>query len=146
MVTGGKLLLAPQYFRRIELYKLPADRRVPFAWRLKMDSQPKRPTEYTNIYLDAPKSDADAFRQDAHMYCMPAAYGERTVHKDDQYLFCLLLKYKGTVSFKSNMSQQKEGRYRAFQRVGITKLSTCMEWKGQVAMQEEGTNELICLC
>jgi hypothetical protein len=76
---------------------------------------------------------------------MPAAYGERTAHGDDKYLYCLLLKYEGTVSFRSNMGGQKEGRYRAFRRVGITKLSG-MDDKGQAAMKQVGTNEVICLC
>jgi hypothetical protein len=145
MVAGGKLLLAPQYLQRIDMYKLPAARRVPFGWRLKVEPQPKRPKEYTNIYLDAPKSDTDIFGQNAHMYCMPAAYGERTVSRDDRYLYCLLLKYEGTVSFSTSVHPQNEGQYRAFRRVGITKLSS-MDRVGQAAVMEVATHELICIC
>ncbi|KAG9188639.1 hypothetical protein G6011_07344 [Alternaria panax] len=142
MVTTGRLLLAPRHLRRIDLYKLPVSRRVPFAWRLKIEPQPKRPKEFTNIYLDAPESDVDIFRADAQMYCMPAAYGERMVIKKKRYLYCLLLKYEGSVPFMSN---GKSGRYRAFRRVGIAKLGDYDE-QGQNAMKEESTKEIICLC
>jgi hypothetical protein len=145
MVTAGRLLLAPCHLRRIELYTLPISRRVPFAWRLKLEPQPKRPKEYTNIYLDAPDSDVDIFRSDAQMYCMPAAYGERTVNKEERYLYCLLLKYKGSVPYTSNGDGRKEVRYRAFRRVGIAKMSG-MDERGQNALKEETTKEIICLC
>jgi hypothetical protein len=142
MVTAGRLLLAPHHLRRIELYKLPVSRRVPFAWRLKIEPQPKRPKEFTNINLDAPESDKDMFRADAQMYCMPAAYGERTVIKADRYLYCLLLKHEGSVALTMG---GKAGRYRSFRRVGIAKLSH-MDERGQDALKEESTKEIICLC
>jgi hypothetical protein len=115
---------------------------VPFAWRLKIEPQPKRPKEFTNINLDAPESDKDMFRADAQMYCMPAAYGERTVIKADRYLYCLLLKHEGSVALTMG---GKAGRYRSFRRVGIAKLSH-MDERGQDALKEESTKEIICLC
>ncbi|KAF1944137.1 HET-domain-containing protein [Clathrospora elynae] len=145
MVTAGRLLLAPRYLRRIELSKLPKSRRVPFAWSLKLDPQPKRPKEYTNIYLDAPGSDKDIFGKNAELYCMPAAYGERTERKSDRYLYCLLLKYEKPVVFAKSQNGQKEGRYRGFRRVGIAKLSS-MDEGGQIALKEVDTKELICVC
>jgi hypothetical protein len=142
IVTGGKLLLAPRYLQRMELYKLPVARRVPFAWRLKIEPEPKHPQEYTNIYIDASKSDMDMSGQDAHVYCMPAAYGERTVRRDVEYLYCLLLKCEGTVSFPTSVHAQKEGRYRTFRRVGITKLRREDE-RAQAEIMEVATQEVI---
>ncbi|KAL1794805.1 hypothetical protein ACET3X_006621 [Alternaria dauci] len=146
MVTGGRLLLAPRHLRRIELYKLPVWLQSPFAWRLKIEPPPKRPKEYANIYLDAPDSDVEIFRADVQMYCMPAAYGERTEKKEDRDLLCLLLKYEGSISFTSSGNGRKEGRYRAFRRVGIAKLSAFPNEHEHNALKEETTNEIICLC
>ena len=146
MVAAGRLLLAPRHLRHIELYKSPSSSRVPFAFRLKIQPQPKQPQEFKNFYLDAPDSDVDIFRADAQMYCMPAAYGERTVIKREQYLYCLLLKYEGSVSFTASGSVRKEGRYRAFRRVGIAKISDCTDEWGQDMLKEEVTKEIICLC
>ena len=146
MVTGGQLLLAPRHLRRIELYKSPVSIQLPFAIRLKMEPPPKRPTEFANIYLDAPDSDVDIFPADAQMYCMPAAYGERTEKKGDRYLYCLLLKHEGSISFTPSGNGRKEGRYRAFRRVGIAKLSAYPSGRERNAFKEETTKEVICLC
>ncbi|KAI4953945.1 hypothetical protein J4E91_002794 [Alternaria rosae] len=145
MVTAGRLLLAPRHLRRIELYKVPASSRVPFAFRLKIEPQTKRLIEYTNFCLDAPDSDAEIFRADAQMYCMPAAYGERTVIKKDRYLYCLLLKYEGSVSFTASGSGRNGRPYRAFRRVGIAKIGNTDD-RGQGPLKEEVTKEIICLC
>jgi len=155
MVNTGHLLLAPRHLRQIEIYKLPPSRGLPYEWRLKLDPQPPQPIEHVNILLDAPDTDTDIFVEDAQIYCMPAAYGERTIRQGDRYLICLLLKYEKEISFPSpttvttmtpGVYEQKEGhRYRMFRRIGITKISSMDEW-GQSAVKEVHTREVICLC
>ncbi|KAE8859456.1 hypothetical protein PTNB29_06687 [Pyrenophora teres f. teres] len=83
IVKSGHVLLAPRHLRQIELYKLCAPQRLPYAWRLKLDPQLSRPLEHFNILLDAPNTDTDIFAENAEIYCMPAAYSERTVCQDN---------------------------------------------------------------
>ncbi|KAL6712073.1 hypothetical protein ACN47E_003116 [Coniothyrium glycines] len=113
MVDSAWLLIKPRYLKPIILRRCDPSSRVPFSWRLKSSL-----TENVNLYLDAPESDTDIFRIDAKLYCMPVAYGERTVKKSFRYLFCLLLQERGEMpSFRKTVKVPR------FKRVGITKLS-----------------------
>ncbi|KAI4631976.1 uncharacterized protein J4E87_002683 [Alternaria ethzedia] len=162
MVDQGMLLLQPRYLRAIELRRLHPPLRVPYSWRLKQEqSGPEvfepntsaaRPLEHANLYLDAPESDVDIFRDDAKLYCMPVAYGERTVRKPFRYLYCLLLKYEGKTDFKTESSDPGSEdpapttQYPMFRRIGITKLSNHLDEKGQQALKSKEYNTPICLC
>ncbi|RAR02781.1 telomere length regulation protein-like protein [Stemphylium lycopersici] len=145
MVKSGRILLAPRHLHPIELHKQPAGHGVPYMWRLTTGSQPKQSIEYTADYLDAPSSDTDIFGPNAQMYCMPAAYGERTVRRGERTLNCLLLKCEGSVSFKANANGKNEGHYRAFRRVGLAKVDDLFREELE-ALLEAVTREVICLC
>ncbi|OMP85494.1 hypothetical protein BK809_0004164 [Diplodia seriata] len=119
--NAGFIEVEVKYLRKIHLRKLELPRRVPYGWWLN-DSGPLRPfdptrREHTNVYLDAPDSDVDIFTEKADLYCMPAAFGERTVKKTSRYLMCLLLQ-----------KLDDEGN---FKRIGLTKLSNYADAKGQ---------------
>ena len=162
MVDQGMLLLQPRYLRAIELRRLHPPLRVPYSWRLKQEqpgpgvfepnTSATRPLEHANLYLDAPESDVDIFRDDAKLYCMPVAYGERTVRKPFRYLYCLLLKYEGKTYFKPKSSDPGSEdpapttQYPMFRRIGITKLSNHLDEKGQQALKSKEYNTPICLC
>lgn len=164
MVEQGRLLLKPRYLRAIKLRKLHPLFRVGYSWGLEQDEikpdmsqqDSKRSAhhlEHANLYLDAPESDVDIFRDDAKLYCMPVAYGERTVRKAFRYLYCLLLKYEGATDFgskgndpgvKGHLSMTIQ--YPMFRRIGITKLSNHLDEKGQEALMSEEYNQTIALC
>jgi len=162
MVDRAMLLLQPRYLRAIELRRLHPPLRVPYSWRLKQDQpgpevlEPNTSTarhlEHANLYLDAPESDVDIFRDDAKLYCMPVAYGERTVRKAFRYLYCLLLKHEGKTDFKTESSDPGSEdpapttQYPLFRRIGITKLSNHLDEKGQQALKSKEYNTPICLC
>lgn len=136
LIKSAYLKLKPRYLRQIEIRRLEPPWRVPYAWRLidpppdfdsdtaseSDDHLPSREqtveeedggsTEHYNLYLDAPESDTDVFERDASLFCMPAAFGPRTVPKQSRSLFCLLL------------LQTKTSPVREFRRVGITELSS----------------------
>ncbi|KAH7390654.1 heterokaryon incompatibility protein-domain-containing protein [Pyrenochaeta sp. MPI-SDFR-AT-0127] len=157
MVKGCKLLLRPRHLRRIELRRRKPPIGVPCSWCLKPASPDSsnlssaRPLEHSNLYLDTPESDVDIFKDNAQLYCMPVAYGERTVRKAFRYLYCLLLKYEGFTEFAVAEDGPDEGRsiphqYRMFRRIGITKLSNHADEKGQRQLTEKEEDEVICLC
>ncbi|RYO71539.1 hypothetical protein AA0113_g1822 [Alternaria arborescens] len=163
MVVQGRLLLKPRYLRRIELRRLHPPLRVPYSWRLKPDastsevvqttSKAARPLENANLYLDAPESDVDIFFDDAELYCMPVAYGERTVRESSRYLYCLLLKLEKHVEFdpEANASNKRRvglsppTQYPMFRRIGITKLSNHLDKDAQNALMSEDNKLEICL-
>jgi hypothetical protein len=162
MVEQGKLLLRPRYLRAITLRKLHPLFRVGYSWRLKQDetkpgkSQPDsnrsaRHLEHVNLYLDAPESDGDIFSDNAQLYCMPVAYGERTVRKAFRYLYCLLLKFEGPTEFGTGgngpgVELQSITRHPTFKRIGITKLSNHLDARGQEALMSTEYMSTICLC
>ncbi|KAL1623445.1 hypothetical protein SLS54_004434 [Diplodia seriata] len=118
----GRIDVEVNYLRKIKLRRLELPRGVPYGWWLDEDASggPFDPTgrrEHTNVYLDAPDSDVDIFSETADLYCMPAAFGERTVKKTSRYLMCLLL--------------QRLGNGQDFKRIGLTKLSNYADAKGQ---------------
>jgi hypothetical protein len=163
MVEQGRLQLKPRYLRPIELRKLYPPLRVPYSWRLKVDESTPDPSkstapparsrdDHTNLYLDAPESDVDIFKDDAELYCMPVAYGERTVRKSFRYLYCLLLKYERQTDFtgQGRASGVKvpttTTHYPMFRRIGITKLSNHLDERAQHVLRKKEYNGIICLC
>lgn len=136
----GSIWLQVRHLRRIQLRKLQPPHRVPYSWRL-LDEGPGESSQqpfhgdHFNLYLDAPETDLDIFHETAELYCMPAAYGDRTVKKSSRYLVCLLLKFS-----------QYRGEHREFKRIGLTKLSNYAEQRGQKALCEKVINERICIC
>jgi hypothetical protein len=139
MVKECLLWLKPRYLRSIKLSRLEPPLRVPYSWRL-TESKLGKPIEHSNLYLDAPDSDVDIFSGEADLYCMPAAYGERTVHETQRYLYCLLLKYEKDYEVKVNGEKKT---YRQFRRIGITKLSGHADDEVQKDVRAEEANELI---
>ncbi|KAH8732832.1 hypothetical protein GQ44DRAFT_601548 [Phaeosphaeriaceae sp. PMI808] len=145
MVKGGQLLLKPDYLRPIKLNRLEPPLRVPYSWCLTETTLDKGPIEHVNLYLDAPDSDVDIFKHDAELYCMAAAFGERTVRKESRYLYCLLLKYEDRADFPKSTGNNGPKNVRAFRRIGITKLSNHIDEDGQKDLMAEKTDELIVL-
>lgn len=147
MVTAGRIFLAPRHLHRIELRKQSPSHGVPYIWHLKPPvQQTKRPIEYENSYLDAPDSDADVFAPTAELYCMPAAFGMRTVRSSDRYLYCLLLKCEGRVSVPPNTPGKQGSVYRVFRRVGITQVGSMFRGEQEALLKQGMTQEVSCLC
>lgn len=117
------IVLKPRHLRQIELRKLQHSKGVAYSWRLKLSNSKGAPADHYNLYLDAPETDMSIFHSDTGIYCMPAAYGERTVRQSARYLYCLILRLDITI--KGVMH---------FRRVGLTKLSEWMEKEGQQAL------------
>jgi hypothetical protein len=150
IVTCGQLLLKARYLEPIELRQQDTSRGALFSWRRKTHSSSRRPVEHSNTYLDAPASDTAIFAKDTELYCMPAAYGERTAHRSEQYLYCLLLEHVGLKDYQKLGSGcvRRQEQYRGFRRIGISKLGNLsqkdMDEKNLLMGKEAG--EVICLC
>ena len=146
LIKSAYLKIKARYLRQIEIRRLEPPWRVPYGWRL-IDPAPESEsdtssesedlpsvdeqhceekdgfsTEHYNLYLDAPESDTDIFERDAALFCMPAAFGPRTVAKQSRSLFCLLL------------LQTRSSPVREFRRVGITELSSHIYKKSHVEL------------
>jgi Heterokaryon incompatibility protein (HET) len=128
MIENGKgnIVLTPKYLHRIKLRKLQPPQALPCCWSLADGPQDEPHIEYHNLYLDAPVTDLDVFAKDSTLYCMPAAYGERTVKRSSRYLICLLL-----------ILQRKERGRMYFKRFGLAKLSSYTDNKGQKALKSK---------
>ncbi|KAL1614108.1 hypothetical protein SLS56_012189, partial [Neofusicoccum ribis] len=138
MIREGKgyIQLRVKHLRKIKLRKLEPHRRVPYGWRLDHGTSGQSlEREHGNVFLDAPESDVDIFSDDAQIYCMPAAWGDRTVNENSRYLMCLLLKYKHI-----------RGHMRQFKRIGLTKLSKYADSKSQKELLGTKREERIILC
>ncbi|KAI8940271.1 hypothetical protein NX059_003973 [Plenodomus lindquistii] len=140
MIVSGRLLLKARYLQRIELQRLPKNST---CWRLKDATE--RSQEFTNMYLDTPDHAIELFRKNSELYCMPAAYGERTVLKRDRDLYCLLLKYEGSVLFRRE-GTSKGRSYQGFTRIGIAKMSSTFGHRGQEILCKKEVDEVLCLC
>jgi hypothetical protein len=141
LIERGRLWLKVQHLRRIRIHKPDGPFRVPSGWQFYETDQTVQPgrarvAEFSNLYLDAPDSDKDAFEEEAELYCMAAAYGERTVKQSSRYLICLLLKLQGF----------HEDGCREFKRIGLTKLSSYWDEQGRRTLREARSDETICLC
>ncbi|KAK7191644.1 HET-domain-containing protein [Paraphaeosphaeria sporulosa] len=151
LIRSGQLRIKPRYLRQIILRRLEPPWRVPYGWRLRDEAYPgqaapaEEPSaekeqsairkvqsiEHYNLNLDAPESDVDVFARDADLYCMPAAFGDRTVKKHWRDLICLLLiKDKATASEDIRSTGQ-------FRRIGITRLSSAVHWKSHRILTEQ---------
>ncbi|KAF2035855.1 HET-domain-containing protein [Setomelanomma holmii] len=145
VVKAGHLLIKPRYLRRIELEVRP-ERAAAYCWTLKQmpgQDMPVRRREYGKFNLDAPGSDVDIFRQDAILYVMLAAFGPRTVWEEDRCLYCLLLKLEDPLTLSALKNGKKA--YRAFRRVGLTKLSSGEAERDMKTLRGIETDEVICL-
>ena len=128
MIEDGKgsVVLTPKYLRKIKLRRLQPPQAIPYCWSLADGPQDELHIEHYNLYLDAPVTDLDVFAKDARLYCMPAAYGERTVKRSSRYLICLLLRFR-----------RKEGGRMHFERFGLTKLSNYTDEQEQNALKKK---------
>lgn len=126
MIEDGKgsIVLTPKYLRKIKLRRLQPPQALPYCWSLADSPLNQNHIEYYNLYLDAPVTDLEVFTRDATLYCMPAAYGERTVKRSSRYLICLLLIFK----------RKEQGRMH-FKRFGLAKLSNYTDEQGQKALK-----------
>jgi len=142
--VGGMLLLRPHFLRPIKLNRLEPAHRVPYSWYL---ADTDDPAEHSNLYLDTPEADVDIFKADAELFILPAAYGERTAHKWDRYLFCLLLKLekRDSVAAASFKKLGGPGFLSSYRRIGITKLSNYADGDGQNDLKSKRSDELMCL-
>ncbi|KAL1603655.1 hypothetical protein SLS60_005243 [Paraconiothyrium brasiliense] len=155
LIKAGQLQLKPQYLRRIALRKFGPPSQVPYAWRLQEDVLPEQDdnpkhipsintfarkekssskkiafVEHHSLNLDAPASDIDVFASGAELYCMPAAFGDRTVKEAWRDLICLLL-------HRTKPAQEHPDSKHQFRRIGITRLSSAMHWKSHAILMEQ---------
>jgi hypothetical protein len=128
--AGGYIVVRPDHLRPIQLQKLQPPRRIPYCWRLIDNTSNKPAKDHFNMYLDAPEADLDIFRKEAKLFCMPAAFGERTTKKTSRYLICLLLKLEKT---KENVMH--------FKRFGLTKLSNYADEEEQKVLRGKKFNK-----
>jgi hypothetical protein len=137
LVKSGFLAIRARYLRQIELRRTDSSLGVPYSWSLKGDTSHPR-LEHYNLYLDAPESDHDIFESSTDIYCMPAAFGERTVKKTSRYLICLLLQLLHPSAIHGYVPA-------TFRRIGIAKLSNYADERGQEALRGREVNELFYL-
>ncbi len=128
MIEDGKgsIVLTPKHLRKIKLRRLQPPQALPYCWYLADKHNDEPQVEYFNLYLDAPITDLDVFAKDAELWCMPAAYGDRTVKRSSRYLICLLLIF-----------QKKQGARMHFRRFGLAKLSNHTDTEGQRALKSK---------
>lgn len=155
LIKYGHLHVRPRYLRRIVLRKLDPSSDLPFSWRLRENASPRRDfatsetpstdipagkeelptgknalTWHYSINLDAPESDIEIFASDAEVYCMPAAFGDRTVRAAERDLVCLLL-------LETKSAQDHDKSPQQFRRIGITRLSSAVHWKSHALLMEQ---------
>ncbi|KAF1974360.1 hypothetical protein BU23DRAFT_461772 [Bimuria novae-zelandiae CBS 107.79] len=123
MVKSGRLSIWGK-LRAAVLYKKP---RGCFGWKLvgrgDLDGE-----VHTNVYLDCPERDETRIfasdgsaNDDAGIFIVPVAKGERTASEESKYLTCLILQLERT-------DPSNELR-----RIGLTRLSP---WADKIAMQD----------
>jgi hypothetical protein len=128
--SSGHIIVKPLHLRQIKLRKLQPPQGVPYCWHLIDNAGNQTSTDHFNMYLDAPETDVDVFQKEATLFCMPAAFGDRTVKKSSRYLICLLLKLEKTIQGVMH-----------FKRFGLTKLSNYADREGQIALREKNFNK-----
>jgi heterokaryon incompatibility protein (HET) len=128
--SSSHIVVKPLHLRQIKLRKLQPPQGVPYCWHLIDNAGNQTSTDHFNIYLDAPGTDVDIFQKEATLFCMPAAFGDRTVKKSSRYLICLLLKLEKTIQSVMH-----------FKRFGLTKLSNYADREGQKALREKKFNK-----
>jgi hypothetical protein len=136
----GRIWLEARYLRRIEIHKnLPSKDPFSYSWRLYSPENVSRNDRQTldvpSVDFDSPESDLDTVSKQ-ELYCMPAAFGPRTVKFSDRALICFLLE----------LQTEKELGSRSFRRFGLTRLSNFRHSGSQEAILKEAANEVICIC
>jgi len=111
LISAGHIYLRGK-LRKAKLFKKSKDAfKGRFGWKLtnreELDAE-----EHTNVYLDSYRRDQnDIFGDEAGIYVLPAAKGERTALMESKYIICLLLQL---------LKEHDKSTYR---RIGLTKLS-----------------------
>jgi hypothetical protein len=135
----GRIWLEARYLMRIEIYRDQSSK-DPFSynWRLYNPGESPlndRPTlDFPSVDFDSPESDLGTVIE-RELYCMPAAFGPRTVKSSDRDLVCLLLE----------LQTETERGSRSFKRFGLTKLSNFSNSGSQEAVLKATANEVICI-
>jgi hypothetical protein len=135
----SRIWIRARYLTRIELHRntLTKDP-FSYSWRL-YDPEGKslndrQKMDFSSVDFDSPESDLDALHG-RELYCMPAAFGPRTVKFSDRALICFLLE----------LQTEKDNGSRSFRRFGLTKLSNSWNSGGQRAVRKVVANEVICI-
>ncbi|EUC44444.1 hypothetical protein COCMIDRAFT_27231 [Bipolaris oryzae ATCC 44560] len=144
MLKSAHILLAPAHLHAINLIQRRVGHNIVYTWHLESNSESELRHEYSNVHIDAPNSDTDIFGPDPQLYCMPGAYANRTMRDEVRDLYCLMLKYEGSVVLESSEPGKGKVEYRAFRRVGVTKVAK-MGRKELEILREGETQEVICL-
>lgn len=136
----GQIWLKARYLRRIEMHRnFSSKDPFSYSWRLyNPEENPlnnRQTLDIPSVDFDSPESDLDTVSE-RELYCMPAAFGPRTVKFSDRALICFLLE----------LQTEKERGSRSFRRFGMTKLSNAWNSGSQAALQEVAANEIICIC
>jgi Heterokaryon incompatibility protein (HET) len=132
--SSCSIIVTPRHLRRIKFRKLQPPQTLPYCWRFADGTPNQKSIEYSNLSLDAPETDLDIFKPNAELFCMPAAFGERTVKKSSRYLICLLLKL-----------EKNDKGFKQYKRFGLAKLSNFADQAGQKALREQEFNQDICI-
>jgi hypothetical protein len=135
----GRIWLKARYLVRIEMHKnLSVKDPFSYSWRL---YNPEGKLRYTRKTLDFPSVDFDSPESDLgtliqrELYCMPAAFGPRTIKSSDRALICFLLE----------LQTETENGSRAFRRFGLTKLSGSWHSGSLKAVLKVEAQEVICI-
>lgn len=121
LVTRGHILIWGR-LRKITLSKEENGR---FSWRLVDRNLDLDKEAHKNVYLDSPEEDDTLhgiFDSD-NIYCVPAAYGERTEAEGSKYMICLLLQLAED-DRDLPADWDETDRHGTYRRIGLTKLST----------------------
>jgi hypothetical protein len=135
----GLIWLKARYLMRIEMHRnLWSKDPFSYSWRLyNSEEKPlngRRTLDVPSVSFDSPESDLDTVIG-KELYCMPAAFGPRTVKLSDRDLICFLLE----------LQTEKEHGSRSFRRFGLTKLSNSWNSGSQRAVMKVAANEVICM-
>lgn len=90
--------------------------------------------EHRNVYLDCPEDDEGILDAD-DVYCVPAALGSRTEHRDSKYVICLLLQHIPENDDQLSLLPEDQ-RHGVYRRIGLTKLSTWADKLAYLYIQE----------
>jgi hypothetical protein len=139
MEKEGRIWLKARFLRRIEIHKnLSSKDPFSYSWRLYNPEEKPRNDRQTldipSVDFDSPESDLNTVIE-RELYCMPAAFGARTVKFSDRALICFLLE----------LQTEKERGSRSFRRFGLTKLSNSWNSRSQRAVLKVEANEVICI-
>lgn len=133
----GRIWLKARYLKKIDMHRVSPKDSFGYTWRLhEPDAKTlKNPLDVPVVDFDSPESDLDTL-DSQELYCMPAAFGPRTVRFDDRDLICFMLERR----------QEQESGSRSFRRFGLTKLTRFLNEDSRKAVQEGAADEVICIC